>query len=478
MDISNLSGTYKTSRFYEVNGIVPYGDDKITKAKGKYSLNLRDMPPFIDLRGITFKEGTTDGSADVEIKRGALLNVRGSGRLNDGEALWNNTTFSAQGPYTFTKDGVTFNPLIVRKGNSDIICKGTWNKDNLDFVTKGLLDVAHLSPFIKIPFDVKGMVNLDGEVHLNNGLLNVSGDLSMDDLAFEIPGFMKKEKGIKSRAQVKLSKKDSRISVDRLLYQLDSISANATGTLDNGKRINADIRMEAGDLGRVAKLFFPEDIPSGGDALLNLSIKDLELPLVKLPYMTGNVKINNGFLRLPGLPKPLTRMNLIADFKGNSFDVQMNGLVCGKSVLKKGTLRVNNLESPQFSLSLDLERFNLLDFKSDKGKDFKIPLIPQGSMLARANGDLSVKVKEVILGNIVGNNLDVSGVMTDRKINISDLKAGLFDGEADIKGIIDLSGKIPYVYTNGRLARARSDLILQAFGSTTNDIVGKALIKG
>ncbi len=478
VDISNLSGTYKTSKFYEVSGVVPYADNKIIKAKGKYILNLRDMPPFVDLRGIMFREGTTAGSVDVAMKWGSPLNVRGSGRLNDGEALWKNTAFSAQGPYTFTNDGVTFNPLVVRKGNSDITCKGTWNKDNLDFVTKGLLDVAHLSPFIKIPFDVKGMVNLDGEVHLYNGLLNVSGDLFMDDLAFEIPGFMKKEKGIKSKAQVKLSKKDSRISVDRLLYQLDNIRANATGTLDNGKRINADIKLEAGDMGKAAKLFFPEDVPDVGDVSLNLAIKDLELPLVKLPYMVGNVKINNGFLRLPGLPKPLSHMNLVADFKGNSFDVQMTGLACGQSVLKKGMLKVNNLETPQFALSLDLERFNLLDFKGSKEKDFKIPLIPQGSVLARANGEMSLKVKEITLGKITGKNLEVSGVMTDRKINISELKAGIFDGETDIKGIIDLSGTIPYVYTNGRIARASSDLILQAFGSTTNDIVSKALIRG
>jgi hypothetical protein len=478
VDISGLSGTYRTSRFYEVSGVVPYANNKLIRAKGKYALNLRDMPPFVDLRGITFREGTTDGSADVEMKWGSSMSVRGAGRLNDGEALWKNTVFSAQGPYTFTNNGATFNPLVVRKGSSDITCKGTWNKDNLDFVTKGLLDVTHLAPFIKIPFDVKGMINLDGEVHLSNGLLNVSGDLSMDDLAFEIPGFMKKEMGIKSKAQVKLSKKDSRISVDRLLYQLDNIKANATGTLDNGKSINADIKMEAGDMGRVAKLFIPEAMPSGGDASINLTIKNLELPLVKLPYMVGNAKINNGFLRLPGLPKPLTRMNLIADFKGNSFDVQMNGLACGQSVLKKGILKVNNLETPQFSLSLDLERFNLLDFKSDGNRVFKVPLIPQGSVLARANGDLTVKVKEITQGNIAATNLEFSGVMTDRKINISELKAGLFDGEVDIKGIIDLSGKVPYVYTNGRLARASSDLILQAFGSTTSDIVSKAFIRG
>ena len=37
VDISDLSGTYKTSRFYEVNGVIPYADDKPIRAKGKYT---------------------------------------------------------------------------------------------------------------------------------------------------------------------------------------------------------------------------------------------------------------------------------------------------------------------------------------------------------------------------------------------------------------------------------------------------------
>ncbi len=69
VDISNLSGTYKTNRYYEVNVVIPYADDKPIRAKGKYEVNLKDMPPFIDLKGITFKDGTTDGGAEVEAWR-------------------------------------------------------------------------------------------------------------------------------------------------------------------------------------------------------------------------------------------------------------------------------------------------------------------------------------------------------------------------------------------------------------------------
>ena len=348
VDISNLSGTYKTSRFYEVNGVIPYADDKPIRAKGKYEVNLKDMPPFIDLKGVTFRDGTTDGAAEVEARRVSALKVDGSGKINNAQALWKNTAFSAQGSYRFTHEGVVFDPLFIGKdGGTDITCRGKWNEENLDFSLKGDLETKHLNAFVKMPFDMAGIVRLDGELHLNDGLLKASGDVNMDDLVFEIPGYMKKEKGTKSKAQVKLSKKGPVVTIDDLSYELESINVRARGTIADLKKINADIALNAHDIGRVAKIFFLPEETTNGDVSLNLTIKDLELPVTKLPYMVGNVKVKNGFLRLPGMAKPFRHVDLLADFKGTSFDVQMNALTCGQSVLRKGMLKVNGLESTQ-----------------------------------------------------------------------------------------------------------------------------------
>ena len=68
--------------------------------------------------------------------------------------------------------------------------------------------------------------------------------------------------------------------------------------------------------------------------------------------------------------------------------------------------------------------------------------------------------------------------MADRKITVSELKMGLFDGEADIEGTIDLSGKLPNLYTTGKVGKLKSDLALNAFGSTTKDITGTTFING
>jgi hypothetical protein len=479
VDIANLSGAYKTSRFYEVNGVIPYEDSKPIQAKGKYEVDLRNMPPFIDLKGVTFRDGTTDGTAEVEARKGQTLKVGGSGKINHAHAAWGNTSFSAQGPYRFTHEAVVFDPLLISKdGGTDITCRGKWNKDNLDFSLKGALETSHLNPLVKMPFDMAGTVRLDGELHLNAGILNASGDVNMDDLFFEIPGYMKKEKGTKSEAQVKLSKKGPVVSIDDLSYELEGINVRARGTITDRKKINADIALNAHDIGRAAKLFFLPEESTKGDVSLSLAIKDLELPVVKLPHMTGNARIKNGFLRLPGLAKSFRQMDLFADFKGTSFDVEMNRLVCGQSVVKKGLLKVTGLETPRFTLSIDMERFNLFDFTGDGKKPFTIPLIPQQSLLGQVSGEMSFKAKDVTLGNIAGKNLEISSVMANRKITVSGLKFAFFDGEANIEGAIDLSGKSPNISVTGKARKIKSDLALKALGSTTNDITGTAFISG
>jgi hypothetical protein len=479
VDISDLIGVYKTSRFYEVNGVIPYAADKAIRAKGKYEVNLKDMPPFIDLKGVTFRDGTTDGAAEVEARRGKALKVSGSGKIDNAQALWKDTAFSARGSYKFSQDGVVFDPLFIGKdGGTDIACRGKWNEEDLDLSLKGALETKHLNTFVKMPFDMAGIVRLDGELHLNDAILHASGDVNMDDLVFEIPGYMKKEKGTKSKAQVKLSKKGPDVIIDDLSYDLENINVRVRGTIADRKKINANIALDAHDIGRAAKIFFLPEDTTGGDVSLDLTIKALELPVKKLPNMVGDVKIKNGFLRLPGMAKPLSHIDLLANFKGVSFDVQMNALTCGQSTLRKGMLKVNGLEAPGFSLSIDMERFNLTDFAGDGKKPFRIPLISQQSLPGRASGEMSLTAKEVTLGNITGKNLEINGGMAGRKIAVSALKMGLFEGEADIEGSIDLSGTSPSFYTKGKVGKIKSDLALKAFGSTNNDMTGTGFING
>jgi len=78
----------------------------------------------------------------------------------------------------------------------------------------------------------------------------------MDDLIFEAPGYMKKEKGTKSKAHVRLSRKGDVVFVDELTYQIGVIKLNAKGTIVQGKTIDAayrpvsieEVQFELGDV--------------------------------------------------------------------------------------------------------------------------------------------------------------------------------------------------------------------------------------
>jgi hypothetical protein len=339
VEISNLSGAYNTSKFYDVRGVIPYKEKEPVLVKGRYTANLKDLPPFIDLKGIMFRDGTTGGAVEVEAAKGELLKVNGSGRLYNAQAVWKKTSFSAWGSYRFTRDDVIFDPVVIGKDNTDITVKGIWSNGSFDLSFKGALEPRHVSPFITLPFNMTGIAELDGEIHRHDtGVMSVSGDVNTDDLVFEIPGFMKKEKGIKSRAQAKLFVKGPDVTVDDLSYELEGIHIKARGAVSERRKISADISLDARDIGRVAKIFFLPEETTGGDVTLKLTVKDLEFPLVKLPHVVGNIRVQNGHVHIPGLKRTLDRIELSAVFKGNSADVQLNNLVCGQSVINKACL--------------------------------------------------------------------------------------------------------------------------------------------
>jgi len=479
VEISNLSGAHKSNKFYEVNGVVPYEENKPVRVKGRYAANLRDLPPFIDLKGITFRDGAAEGVAEVEAMKDEPLKVNGSGRLYNAQVVWKNTPFSARGSYRFTRDDIVFDPVVINKDNTDITIRGIWSGDRFDYSFKGVLEPQHINPFVGLPIDMTGITRLDGEIHRrDDGVVNVSGNVNMDDMVFEIPGFMKKGKGIKSSGHIKLSVKGPDISVNDLSYELEGIHIEARGTVSDRRKINADISLNARDVERVAKVFLLPEETTGGDATLRLAIKDLEFPLVKLPHIVGNVEVRNGYIHVPGLKKTLSRIELSAAFKGNSVDVLLNNLVCGQSIINKGVFTVTGLETPVFSLSVDMDRLNINDLETESTKGFRIPLISEKSILAKAAGEISVKVKELILGTVGGRDLETKAVLTGRKILIPRITMGIFEGRVDLQGAIDLSGKTPELSANGRLGNMKSDLIFEALGGKGKDITGITFISG
>lgn len=475
--IVKLKGGYKKSRFYNARATIPYSDEKPISATGRYTVEMKDIPPIIDLKGITFESGTADGTADVQGKGGRVLQAKGSGTLKDARAIWKNISFMADGAFRFSDSKISFDPLRIRKDKTNIVSKATVDDNRLDVLVKGTFEARHLSNFVRLPFESGGTVELDGEFHVNDDKLRASGAVDMKNLIVNIPGYLKKDAGVKSGAFVNFSAQGPDIVVDGLAYNLENIEIRGRGTISD-RKINASVEATAPDLTKVANLLLlPEDMTAGSISL-DLSVKDLEFPVKRLPYMTGTIKVNNGFVRVPGLSNPLKDIDLAADFKGDSFAVQLNGLTCGASRLTRGTLTLNNPERPSISASIDMARFNPADFNPGNGAKFRILESNRDNIFSRSSGELILRSNETVLRNVTIRNVSARILFSNGMINIPSATMGLFGGEAAVSASLDPTGTSPKLSISGSISRLQSDLVLAALGSTAKDLTGTAFVNG
>lgn len=476
VSVSQLRGSYKTSTFSGFTGSIPIASNESIRAKGNYSINLRDIPSLLNISGLTFRSGTTDGALEIEGSETAGYKVRGGGELRGAEVNWRKVSMSARGTYKFTNEDITFDPLTLNRGGTDMVIRGRFNRNYLGLQMKGALDVEQVSPLLSMPGKITGIAEIDLELErTGDGRLSVGGKIDLSDLEFLLPGYIRKTKGMKSAADVALIFKDPDLQIERFDFSLDVINLSVSGSVRDKKRINLDVGLDVHGIDRIAGLFFFGDGAAKGDIDFKVAVRDLILPLKKLPYMSGSIKIENGFLRLPWLPKPFTEIQLVSDFAGETFSVEVNKLRCGSSLLNRGVLRVEGLNVPRFFLTLDVERFHLFDFQDGSG--FKIPVISKDSIFANTSGDLELTAKEVDIAGYTGQSAVLHAALHDRVISVPELKADALDGTIHVRdGDINLSGPLPSAQAIIRLNEVTSGLFLKSFGAKESSIEGKTTI--
>jgi uncharacterized protein YhdP len=122
-------------------------------------------------------------------------------------------------------------------------------------------------------------------------------------------------------------------------------------------------------------------------------------------------------------------------------------------------------------VSLDMETFNLSDFQDNR--TFVIPVIDEQSILARAKGDIVLRAKHGDLIDVQGDNLEAKVSLSERVLNISEVKGQVFGGEADIRGRIDLSAVPPQISASARLGQVSAGLLLKSIGTKLEITEGK-----
>ncbi len=465
LDISAMSGRFKGSAFHDVSARFTLSNGKIA-AKGAYSLDLKDIGAIAKVSDLTFKDGLTTGVVAMERRKDGKFDFSGSGALENGEIVWKEIPLHSKGTYRFTNSTLTFESLNVSRDGTDLDITGLLTAKEMKLNLKGRLDAAHVERIYPLPFKAAGAADLDVLIDRTGEGFHAAGSLGMNDVAYEFPDLMKKGKGIANMVRFDISQGDEGVHIARLKYDLDVIDLDVTGDIRKNRKMDLDVSMKVDGFERVAKLFLVNDDGARGDAQAVLSIRGVDLVNRRTSSIKGYMHVNNGFVRLPGMTKPFKEINLTADFNGNNFDIHMTRFRCGNTVLKGGDLHVEGLESPRFVLSLNMDMLDLADFEGRS--EFKMSGLRQNNSFARANGRISFLAREMRAGKFTAKDLTLAGVMADRKINISEFKADLFGGSADVHGTMDFSGPAPRFYASGRIDRIKAGLLLAAFDANAH----------
>ena len=475
MDASGFRGEFKHSVFKDVAGTVTFSDKRVT-AKGSYTVDLRDIASRLHLDDTTLKGGLAEGALTFERKPKGDLDWSGSGSLKDAEIVWKGLPLSADGAYSFTKDAVVFDPLHVRGGETDMALKGTWSKKSIGLSMNGRLAIDHVKQVLPVPVKAGGTAAVSMRIDSEGENLKTSGSVDLKDASYEIKDVMKKGRGIPNPVSFDISKGDKGVAIRNLKYNLESIDLGLSGDIGNDRKMNLDAAMKVDGFEKVAGLFAVTDVKVKGSAEARLSLKGFDLNSRKIPFMKGYISIDDGVVRLPWASRPFTEIKLRADFRGDTFDVNIDSFRCGKSVLRQGRLHAEGLESPRFDLLLDMDTFSLDDFEGES--EFKMGSLHRNAVLADANGRISLKAGKVMLKGITGEDLSAAATLAGRKLTVSEFRVGVLGGKADLRGSVDFSGPPPRFQASGKISGITGDSIVKAFDPKSQILDGTGLVKG
>ncbi|MCX8109960.1 MAG: AsmA-like C-terminal domain-containing protein [Syntrophorhabdaceae bacterium] len=468
-------GRYKTSNISNISGDLIFAGKRDFRLKGNFYINLVDIPSKLDLGNIKFKRGFSKGSFELE-KQSSDKDYRLSGRgiLISSEVLYNNFAVQAKGLYKFTKDEIEFDPLEIQKYDTRIKLNGKWRKDFLGIRLLGNLNISHIKPFINIPFDLNGTADINIEIKKRQEDLQVSGFINMDDLYYKIENYIIKNRGVKNTISISASKSNGDIEVGHLDYNLEGINLKLTGRLKKNIAQDVHLILKVPEVDKAGYLFFFSEDAAKGLIDLDITIKEFAFPVKKMPLIYGTLKIDNGYLKVPVLPSPLSEVRLESLFNGDSFHLKSNRIRCGRTLLNILEIESKGTDNPEFTLTADIENFDYSDFETPG--DIEIYPLRPDTVLARANGEISIRVKKATIGKKMGDNVLFKAVYGDRKINISEIRANALDGDIEGHGALDLSGTVPIINITGKMKGISSGEFLKLFGAKTHIIESKEFI--
>ena len=268
--LSDGKGFFKASSFHDLKGTMEFGKKPRMQLAGKYVIDLQHVGEFVDIRDVVVHRGTAEGTVEVDSGRGKdPLKLGGLGRIKGAELSWRGQSFAVDGPFKLAGREMTFDSVVVTGRETHVTMQGKWGPEGLAASLKGHIDPGLPGRMAGRTVRASGKALVDVHVTVADGQIGANGNVNMDDVVFAVPGFIRKTKGVQSRAAVRFTRKRTgEIVVDEISGNLDTINLRASGRISDEGRIDSRVTLRAKDTGKAASLFSLGEDVRGGEVSL------------------------------------------------------------------------------------------------------------------------------------------------------------------------------------------------------------------
>ncbi len=469
--LSGFKGRFGEGRISDVSGVIPLKGDRDLHIKGSYDLALPDLGRLSEVRDVQAAGGTTEGSVELKGRQDRGFFIEGAGTLRDGDVVWRRVHLGASGDYAFKDGSITFDRLLIKGAKTRLLVRGQAQNGKASLAVNGRVDGKQIGGLFLSRYPMDGPIDVDGTIEVRDGSYSAAGRVDMTGLSLEIPGVMKKGPGVASLADVSLKgERNGEISVDDLHCTMGEMKARASGTVSVGRISNAHVVLDLPRVENMGQLFFFRQIKAQGDLKADVWLDEARLPMTRLPAMRGSLTFRSGGLQLPWMVNPLADIDLSCTFAGDRFALDVSGARAGTSKLASSHLVVKGLDAPAFALTLDMERLDPRDFRGKGGRPFRIPVIPEGSLMSRARGTLLVQAHQIVGSGMAGRDLVLDAAFADRTLVVKQGGMTMSPGSVSFQGNVRLVRE-PEVTVTGELKDLTAREAFSLFGAGADDIL-------
>lgn len=433
--ILDAKAKYRSSFIERVNGEISLTQRPTINLEGSFLCDLSDISEFIKYDKVSIFGGSARGHAKIRWDETHGLKYEGEAEIRNANGEFYGTQSDFSGKILFSDEKLFLDPLFFYDGGTALFVKGSLDKNGAKLSFDGKISSLSLDRLKGSTFfDFDGTASVSFMLESSKEKLFLSGGFDLTGFTISIPQVFFKEEGINCEMILDLEKTENLVVVKKTDFKLGSMNIKGSGKKDQ-KSMDFDISVEIGNIAEVAPYFFLGEFSEEGYLRAEISAKGVLPSFEKLPSLKGYVEIKNGLLRLPHLIYPVRNLDLRADLKGESIQMEVFGAKIGHSELKSATINVEGIDNPLLVGFVNFDTICTCDFRTEE--EISFPFLEEG-LPKKSRISLDIFAKNASHGNLLINGLKLNIQKEGAHISINGVAANLLGGDMRFEGSLSL----------------------------------------